>query len=594
MIRARREDGAAAIMTAILMVVIIGMTSFAVDLGMQRVVRSDMQALADVVALDTARLIDGRTAGEIRSGSGGPMSLDEARRRSLQRNQDGLGSVEDGDVTAQLVFVDAGAHGQVQPRRHVSGDLEPVPDDEVPHGVWVSAAGEVQFAFRPGSGGAQRSAMAQSQSVACFRLGSVTAGLSSEESELLDAVLGDALDVTAVGYSGLAGAQVTLAGLAAELGVGSAEALVATAGLKVGDLYLAAARALENEGGDVAHVAILQSIAAKVSSDLRVNLEDLLALSTGGAAGLAGQIDALDLVMASAFAANGTNALKTGVIWNEPAISKGEIVLSVVEVPQMACGPAGSATASTGQFQLATTIPLQPGAKVGGLNVESDIVLGINVDVGRATGSLTRIQCGDPSTTNPDEIDVNVSRTPAAVGLTGTLELAGTLDSSRLTSGLESLLASLGISLLEIAEWLLGPAPVIELELTIDLGASATSPETSSTVAVSNPALPYTVVGSAAGAGVQLPTPVVDSSDVSGTFILRKGTRSVTLAKTDVDLGPLLTSITNDIVNKSLAGLVENVNDVIMPLSNILGLSLTSADVFALPRPACGVPALVR
>ncbi|MDP3968466.1 MAG: pilus assembly protein TadG-related protein [Nocardioides sp.] len=589
---ARREDGAAAMMTAILMVVIVGMTSFAVDLGMQRVVRSDMQALADVVALDTARLIDGRNAGQIRSGAGGPMSLDQARKRSLQRNQDGLGTVDDGDVTAELVFVDAGPLGQVEPRRLVSGALEPVPDGEVPHGVWVSAAGEVQFAFRAGSGGAQRSAMAQAQSVACFRLGSVTAGLSSEESKLLNAVLGNALKVSSVGYDGLVGAQVSLAGLAAELGVGTAEALVGMTGVKVGDLYLAMARALQKEGGEVADVTILQSIAAKVSSDLRVNMDDLLNLSTGGAAGLAAEIDALDLVMASAFAANGTNALKTGVIWNEPAISKGEVMLSVVEVPQPGCGPAGSAKASTGQFQLATTIPFQPGAKVAGLNVKEDIVLGINVDVGRADGTLTRIQCGDPSATNPDEIEVDVTRTPMSAALDGTLKLTGTLSSSELTSGLEALLLRLGI--LDVLYWLLGSSPYIELDIVVDLGAMAASAGSSASVPVSNPALPYTVVGSTGGAAVALPTPLVDSADVTGTFTLRKGDRSVTLAKTDVKLGPILTSITNDVVNKSLVGLVKNVNDVIMPLSEILGLSLTSADVFALPRPACGVPALVR
>lgn len=591
MIRARREDGAAAIMTAILMVVIVGMTSFAVDLGMQRVVRSDMQALADVVALDTARLIDGRNAGQIRSGTGGSMSLDEARKRSLQRNQDGLGTVEDGDVMAHLVFVDTGPLGQVEPRREVSGELTPVPDGEVPHGVWVSAAGEVQFAFRAGSGGAQRSAMAQSQSVACFRLGSVTAGLSSAESEVLESLLGDALDVSAVAYTGLAGAQLSLAGLAAELGVGTAEALVARSDVKLSELYLASARALQNEGGDSADVTVLQSIAAKVSSTLKVNMGKLFSLSTGGAVGLAGKIDALDLVMASAFAANGTNALKTGVIWNEPAISKGEVVLTVVEVPDQGCGPAGSAKASTGQFQLATTIPFQPGAKVGGLNVKEDVVLGINVDVGQAEGLLTRVQCGDPTVTSPDEIEVDVTRTPMAAALSGTLTLAGTMDSSKLTSPLEELLIRLGV--LDLTYWLTGEAPYIALDIAADLGAGAASAGSVASVVVSNPALPYTVVGTTGGASVELPTPLVDTADVSGTFILRKGDRSVTLEKSDVNLDALIAAITTDVVNKSLVGLVQNVNDVIMPLSEILGLSLTSADVFALPRPVCGVPALV-
>ena len=63
----RRPDdrGAVAVFLAVTVALIVGIGTLAVDLGMQRVVRRDMQALADVAALDLARELDGRTISEL-------------------------------------------------------------------------------------------------------------------------------------------------------------------------------------------------------------------------------------------------------------------------------------------------------------------------------------------------------------------------------------------------------------------------------------------------------------------------------------------------------------------------------------------------
>jgi len=50
------------VLVAIVLSTLIGFTSLAIDIGYQRVVRRDMQAVADVVALDLSRRLDGRTA----------------------------------------------------------------------------------------------------------------------------------------------------------------------------------------------------------------------------------------------------------------------------------------------------------------------------------------------------------------------------------------------------------------------------------------------------------------------------------------------------------------------------------------------------
>ena len=100
--------GAIIPMMAMLLVVLIPSTAIAVDLGMQRVVRRDMQALADVVALDLVRLVDGRNAAQINSGYHGHATLSVALVRSVARNQDVLG--DSPQVTVKLAFMDPTTH----------------------------------------------------------------------------------------------------------------------------------------------------------------------------------------------------------------------------------------------------------------------------------------------------------------------------------------------------------------------------------------------------------------------------------------------------------------------------------------------------
>ncbi len=56
----RGDRGAVLPLVAIVLPVLILLTAFAVDLGRQRASRRTMQARADVIALDLARLMDGR------------------------------------------------------------------------------------------------------------------------------------------------------------------------------------------------------------------------------------------------------------------------------------------------------------------------------------------------------------------------------------------------------------------------------------------------------------------------------------------------------------------------------------------------------
>src|SRR3546814_9751778 len=68
-------------MVGLLTVVLVGVCSLAIDIGYQRVAKRDMQAIADIVSMDMARKLDGKTTGQL-SGS----TWNDALADSLNRN----------------------------------------------------------------------------------------------------------------------------------------------------------------------------------------------------------------------------------------------------------------------------------------------------------------------------------------------------------------------------------------------------------------------------------------------------------------------------------------------------------------------------
>src|SRR3546814_956158 len=79
--RERDESGAVAVMVGLLTVVLVGVCSLAIDIGYQRVAKRDMQAIADIVSMDMARKLDGKTTGQL-SGA----TWTDALADSLNRN----------------------------------------------------------------------------------------------------------------------------------------------------------------------------------------------------------------------------------------------------------------------------------------------------------------------------------------------------------------------------------------------------------------------------------------------------------------------------------------------------------------------------
>jgi uncharacterized membrane protein len=616
--QARDDRGAIIPMVAMLLVVLIPSTAIAVDLGMQRVVRRDLQALADVVALDLVRLVDGRTAAQIDSGYNGLPTMAAALANSVDRNVDVLGDPP--QVTVKLAFMDPTTH---ELETVVGPGGQPVTKEatgsEVPTAVEVRAQGGIDFAFAPGKGNAVRFAIAVPSPSACFRLGSFAVGVDLHDGDLLNALLPGLLDnstfsSTLVGYQGLASADIDLLDLVgvSDLDVASPDELLALDGLTLGQFYAAMASALQADGGDTASVTLLQTLSTKANLTSHLAIRDVLDIESGNTAALAASFNVLDLVVGAAYAANGTNSFAVpGLATQLPGLTTLMTSLAVGDKPKLACGAVGQARAQTGQVDLtlsgnladvstsltgpsSLTTNLGPlGAVAGGLltGITSGVVTGgpvtatthveSEVHLARAEGLLTRIVCGDAtSTTNAEGIDVAVSASVlSSMSTQQTVAVAGTLT-LRVTT-------LLGLDL-DIA--------TITIDLSSTQFSATTQGTTTSTVSFRHPDDVYGTPKSF-GSGIVLnglSAPTVSSS-----------------ARVHVDFDPGY-GIDGDVSVSAVAGLTSvldgllataagNVNTLVVgPLNTLVtpqlqrqvGAKVGGADLFALPRPSCGDPAL--
>ena len=583
--RSRDERGAVALTVGIVSTVLVLLASFAVDLGMQRVARRDMQALADSVALDLARLVDGRTADQIVAGNAMLLGMAAGAAASEARNE-GAALGDDPTVTWTLVTLDV----MGDPVRSADGAPVAVTGSGVPQAVLVNASTTVDFAFSVGSGGASRTAIGASESIACFALGSFAAAVNSGNSALLDGLVKDAINVNVGGYMGLADASVTLRSLALELGAGTVDQLLGLRNVTLRQLFLASANALQRESGQVADVALLSSLSAAVDSTFVLDFAELMTASAGGQAALDTQFNLLDLVGAAAFVANGENFLSTPVFWNVPQFSNGETGLKVIERPQRGCGRVDQTVAETAQVNLIAkptlNIPTILGLSGASVPVELDVKL-----VG-AKGTLRSITCGDGTTASPESISVQIERSAvSSVSLKIPIKLSGQIRASNLLTSL----LPFGLS------GLLGNTQAT-FDLTINAGVTINASPTSTTATYAVPPRTYGQAERVAGAATTLvPHVTIEAADVTGSVTVMAGLLGLTpvtistgelFSSGALNLSALTAELTQKNVLPGINQFIDEVNVFLEPTLNLLGASAAGADLFMLPRPVCNSPSL--
>jgi uncharacterized membrane protein len=535
---AQRDRGATIPFVALLLVVLICCTAFAVDLGRQMLLRRDLQADADLIALDLSRHIDGRNATQLeiaRTTSGNPVYL--TFHNAAQEN----------GIDAAKLTVTWGVYNP-------GTDIFTAQNDPV-DAVQVTAADTVDYYFASAIGFSQNSAarvaVAAQLKEACFSVGSFALGVSSQQSALLNPLLNDALNLGLVGYEGLASADIVLDDLAAELGLGTVND-VATSTVTLQDFYLATAQVLSNQG-DVANATLVQSIALTSQGSATFAIGDLIDLTTAGPAALSSSFNVLSLVSGAAFLANGTNALAVPALaLNVGTIAQGTTTLEVIESPQQACGTAGAAVAdcATSTAACAETSQLHLDQALAGdvniaglpgpLNNLAAVTGTLTLDSAEATATLTQILC--PS---PEGIDV-------------------TTITALLQSQLQLQITILG--------------------LTVDVTVSTSPPTTTSVGSIRIPPMAYGDIVETGTGTVGLSGAAVNIS-TSGALSGLASALLAPLGGVNFLLGQLTGQIVNPLISSLDAALLG-------PLTQLFGLNIAGADIAALPQVNCDPPLL--
>lgn len=620
--RMRDEEGAVAIVIALLICfLIVPLAAVAVDLGVQRVARRDMQSLADMVALDLSRDVDGsRPTAAVLSAWGcaastsGSCLAGSANRvgRSVARNTFTVGDAP--VVNAQLGCADAD-----------TGSFTPVDSGcSDPNAVKVDSETSVDFSIASGRGAAHRTAIGTSKQSACFSLGSFAARFNSNDSTLLQQnggalndLLGANLDI--VSYQGLADADVTLADLAATSTIGGVDELLG-GGITLGDLLAATYQVLNAEGDPANAVALnlLNNPTAWIGSNLdtEIDLGNLLGVSTTDNAALQTDFNVLDLVAGAIGLATGENFIaldEFGLLGlTDPALS----YIKVIQGRQgPACGTPNDAQAYAEASQVSVhlegllqnlglgTLGLGVSAASGRYEVDAGLGGSRGQLVGPDGASYPSVYCatGAPTAVNPDKYNVRVTNGLASAGVEVAVDVVGSTTNAGSVVNVP-LVSNLLNSLLG---GLLGSILRVDYDLHIVLAASTSTPPPTGVAHLqvptnslnndkASPPLPDgTPISLGSANALQLPgLPVTPT--VTGTVTVRASrllgllpvTQTITFDAAMVQ--PLLNAVTNAVNNNAgLDAVTAGVNDALDDLGKVLGISLGGADVYAHYRAEC-------
>lgn len=584
------DDGAIAVMAAVLAAALVLAGSLAVDVGRVAYTSRDQQGATDRAALDGARAIEETSAatasdfitGDLRDAVDAALGRNQgaADRTSGPRSLTRLSLVDRESATLCRVDLDS------EPTTVTGTECDRSLDDLDAKGVEVRTASHVDFLL---SLGLQTEEEVTSRSVAALEpTAAISAASSTAELDggavnaLLTALTGSSISLDVVHHEGLVGSFVDLRLLAlnlADLGldVGSVEDLV---DLKVEAVELFEAMLLTlktqavQEGSDPlldgAIAALEDQLLPNLTVDSlpKIDLAEILSLETAGDAGLDLGVDAFSLVMAGLQAANTDSGveLDLGVPWVS------DVDLTVVEPPVIAVGPARQGpegwktVAETAQIELdVTVLPDDMGVSIGGLVsglldgllnllglgsggaslAEEPLQLSLNT--GEGTVSLTGISC-----TGDGALDVRASS--AAANLT--IPRTDLVDVEASLLGIPVASSTIGVELAED-----------DGQLGSESGEDTLSPVPSESTRVS---------GSVLGLGALLDglEPVVEGE---------------LLGEVDIDAGELLDPLLG-ILNELLTP-IEDV--VLMPLLDVLGIDLGVVEARALDQD-CSTPQLVE
>jgi uncharacterized membrane protein len=385
-----QQRGAAAVFAAIAMVALIAATALAIDVGRLYLAKQRLQGLADLAALDAARVVSRCNAQPIFERS----DLEAAVRDSLQRNDApsdvvgnavtrmGAETVEPGglrrfETTASPNEADA---VRVRLSRPMPGRLVP---------FFGSDEGDTLLAY---------SAAHQPVEGAVW-VGARVLDLDSADSPLLDPLLGGLLgasvNLSLLSYQALASTVVDLSVLAAEVGVESTDELL-TLQLSGPAMLALLGDSVEDLGNGAAGTAAsaLYTLAELADGGRSMRLGDVLDMGPDRELPAEGAVlNTGQLLMAVAQALGSGIPVHLPLDLSIPGLASVQATVTISEPPRIAVGPIGLRTDGEPR-----TLARSAAVSIG-LDVELLQLLGslasikLQVDVGQAEAWIEEVQC---------------------------------------------------------------------------------------------------------------------------------------------------------------------------------------------------------
>jgi uncharacterized membrane protein len=375
------EDGSIAVLMALFLAVSVVLCAVAVDLGSLYLERRSVQGAADLAAMAAAADIDHAEA---------------AARATLAAN--GFGGVRSLSV--------------IKGRYEADATLAPsarfVPGKEPYNAVRLDAQTGGQLFFAKSFMAEPEisvSALGAADASATFSIGSRLASLNGGlVNALLGSLLGGSVSLSAMDYSALADANVSLEGflsaLAAEIGITAGTySDVLSSDVGVGSVLTAVVNAAASDGDGQAAQATAKLLSqitttATVSLDTLIDLGSLAHAEIGQPhAGLAADLNVMSLLSAAAVAANGENQVAVNLGGSIPGLLSLTLDLAIGEAAQhsgwVATGQAG-ATVQTAQTRLRLI------AQVGGTGLLAGVRvrLPLYIEIASAEARLADLTCG--------------------------------------------------------------------------------------------------------------------------------------------------------------------------------------------------------
>ncbi len=399
------QRGAIGLMGALTLMMAVLFTALAVDSGRLWMQQKKLQVIADIAAIEAARNL----------GCAADVTDALAAAQAAAENNGFQGNLANSPNLVDLGSVNTSSGI----REFISGDGAAA--------VYVRATQEVPSSLVAGGlfgGNIMLSAEAVSLAdphAAAFSGGSYTASLNSEDSVLLNALLGEMLgaplNLGVVSYQGIAQTNITLQDLLQVTSdVGNYEELLNSSVQLAELLQLFVEAATRSGTADVQAIAAMQSIANVAVRDLSLRLADVLAVTTpdANAAATVG-LNALSLITTSVLVANGNHAVTLPLGVNLASIASINALVTVVEPPQIALGPPANTDGTICTSMKTAEVRIEVPVLVS-IPLLARIDLSLNVEVAQGNADLLAVDSGDAET------DVRIAAQPgiAAITLTNT------------------------------------------------------------------------------------------------------------------------------------------------------------------------------